>query len=60
MRRRQFLTGLAGAGFAGMAGPVHLSASSSCVCAMLPVPGIAAASGARNRMQVPLFIPLCR
>jgi galactonate dehydratase len=37
MRRRRFLTGLAGAGFAGMAGPGHLSASSSCVCAMLPV-----------------------
>lgn len=37
MRRRQFLTGLAGAGFAGMAGPGHVGASSSCVCAMLPL-----------------------
>ena len=37
MRRRQFLTGLAGAGFAGMTGPGHVSASSSCVCAMLPL-----------------------
>ena len=37
MRRRQFLTGLAGAGFAGMAGPGQLSPSKGCACAMLPV-----------------------
>src|SRR6187397_1277416 len=36
MRRRQFLTGLAGAGLAGMADPGHVSASGACVCAMLP------------------------
>jgi len=37
MRRRQFLTGLAGAGFAGIARPRELGASSSCICAMLPL-----------------------
>ena len=37
MRRRQFLTGLAGASMAGALGPERMNASSSCVCAMLPV-----------------------
>src|SRR5262245_14563127 len=37
MRRRQFLTGLAGAGMAGALGPARVNGSTSCVCAMLPV-----------------------
>ena len=37
MKRRQFLTGLAGAGMAGALGPGRMNASTSCVCAMLPV-----------------------
>ncbi|MCI0420323.1 MAG: galactonate dehydratase [Acidobacteria bacterium] len=36
MRRRQFLTGLAGTGLAGMARPAQTGASRSCICALLP------------------------
>ncbi len=55
MRRRQFLTGLAGAGFAGMAGPGQLSASKGCVCAMLPVQnalGAEAFRGVGSRLKI--------
>ena len=55
MRRRQFLTGLAGAGFAGMAGSGHVSASSACVCAMLPVQnalGAEAFRGVSSKIKV--------
>src|SRR5881296_3317487 len=54
MKRRQFLTGLAGAGIAGMAsaGP---GASSSCVCGMLPAQnalGSEAFRGVGSKMKI--------
>ena len=48
MRRWQFLAGLVGAGFAGIAGPGHVSASSSCVCARLPLQNALAAEAFRE------------